>query len=133
MATATVRLRGPNGELETRAALGTGPVDAACKAIDKVVGLPNTLVEYNVQSVTEGIDALGEVTVRVLGDPPSSSLHPQHGGDAPRTYLGHGAHTDIVVASAKAYLAVLNKLLVAAGYFDAVAEVSVPPAREAQR
>jgi 2-isopropylmalate synthase len=100
MPTATVRLRGPNEQITVRAAVGTGPVDAAYKAIDAIVNAPNTLVEYSVHAVTEGIDALGEVTVRL-----------QSHEAEPRTLGGHGADTDIIVASAKAYLAALNKLV----------------------
>jgi 2-isopropylmalate synthase len=114
MPTATVRLQGPDGTFEVRAAVGTGPVDAAYKAIDDIVKLPCKLLEFNVHAVTDGIDALGEVTVRVQPEQAPSSLNPQHETDAPRAYLGHGAATDIVVASAKAYLAALNKLWVAA-------------------
>ncbi len=100
MPTATVRLRGPDNASTVRAAVGTGPVDAAYKAIDAIVQAPNTLVEYSVHAVTEGIDALGEVTVRL-----------QSYEAEPRTLGGHGADTDIIVASAKAYLAALNKLV----------------------
>ncbi len=100
MPTATVRLRGPDNASTVRAAVGTGPVDAAYKAIDAIVNAPNTLVEYSVHAVTEGIDALGEVTVRL-----------QSHEAEPRTLGGHGADTDIIVASAKAYLAALNKLV----------------------
>jgi len=100
MPTATVRLRGPDGQSVVHAAVGTGPVDATYKAIDAIVQAPNTLVEYSVHAVTEGIDALGEVTVRLQSDEPE-----------PRTLGGHGADTDIIVASAKAYLAALNKLV----------------------
>ncbi len=99
MPTATVRLRGPDGALQVRAAIGTGPVDAMYKAIDQIVGAPNTLLEFSIHAVTEGIDALAEVTVRL-----------QAGS---RTFGGHGADTDIIVASGKAYLAALNKMLVA--------------------
>jgi 2-isopropylmalate synthase len=63
--TATVRLTGPDGEQYVQAAVGTGPVDAVYKAIDAIVEVPNTLLEFAVRSVTEGIDAIGEVTVRV--------------------------------------------------------------------
>ena len=100
MPTATVCLRGPDGQNVVHAAVGTGPVDAVYKAIDAIVHAPNTLVEYNVHAVTAGIDALGEVTVRL-----------QSQDDQRRTFGGHGADTDIIVASAKAYLAALNKLL----------------------
>ncbi|MGB8646079.1 MAG: 2-isopropylmalate synthase [Anaerolineae bacterium] len=100
MPTATVRLRGPDGASHVQAAVGTGPVDATYKAIDGIVGAPNTLLEFSVHAVTEGIDALGEVTVRI-----------QAREDDTRSLGGHGADTDIIVASAKAYLAALNKLL----------------------
>jgi 2-isopropylmalate synthase len=102
MPTATVRLRGPDGASHVQAAVGTGPVDATYKAMDAIVQAPNTLLEFSVHAVTEGIDALGEVTVRV-----------QSQEEDTRTFGGHGADTDIIVAAAKAYLAVLNKLVVA--------------------
>ncbi len=108
MPTATVRLRGPDGQSVVMAAIGTGPVDATYKAIDAIVRAPNTLLEYNVHAVTEGIDALGEVSVRLQSHEPE-----------PRILGGHGADTDIIVASAKAYLAALNKLV--AGMRDASA------------
>src|SRR5260221_9327700 len=65
MPTATVRLRGPDGVVRTVAFTGTGPVDATYKAIDSIVNIPCTLLEFNVHAITEGIDALGEVTVRI--------------------------------------------------------------------
>jgi len=64
MPTATVRLRDPQGSLHIQACVGTGPVDAAYKAIDAIIQAPNMLEEFVVHAVTEGIDALGEVTVR---------------------------------------------------------------------
>jgi 2-isopropylmalate synthase len=117
MPTATVRLRDPNGEMHVFAAVGTGPVDAAYKAIDGIVALHVSLQEFVVHAVTEGIDALGEVTVRIQSHNGVSSLDAQKEVDQPRTFGGYGADTDIVVASAKAYLAALNKLLVASGKF----------------
>jgi len=112
--TATVKLESPEGEELIRAAVGTGPVDAAFRAIDELVQLESTLLEFTVQSVTKGIDALGEVSVRVAkNESPRSSLNPQSEASSPRSYLGHGADTDIVVASAKAYLMAVNKLLAA--------------------
>ena len=95
--TATVRLTGPDGSVMTDASTGTGPVDAIYKAINRIVQVPNTLSEFTVKSITEGIDAIGEVTIRVQK------------GDA--VYVGRGADTDILVASAKAYLNALNRLL----------------------
>jgi len=95
--TATVRLISPDGQSLADAALGTGPVDAVYKAINRIVGIPNKLTEFTVKSVTEGIDAIGEVLIRI-----------ESGGI---TYTGRGAATDIIVASAKAYMNALNRLL----------------------
>ena len=97
MPTATVRLRSRDGDIRVHAAVGTGPVDAAYKAIDAIVAAPANLLEYSVRSVTEGIDALGHVTVRVRD---------QRG----RVFHGAGADTDIIVASAQAYLRALNRI-----------------------
>jgi len=97
--TASVRLVGPDGTAIADAALGTGPVDAIYKAINRLVGVPNELIEFSVKSITEGIDAIGEVTIRI-----------QSGG---KIYTGRGAATDIIVASAKAYMNALNRLLAA--------------------
>ena len=107
------------------AAIGTGPVDATYKAIDAVIHQPATLLEFVIHAVTEGIDALGEVTVRIQGDRPESSLDAQSEVDQPRTYGGYGADTDIIVASAKAYLSALNKILVANGMY-AAADQTIP-------
>jgi 2-isopropylmalate synthase len=114
MPTATVRLRGPDGQTHVRASVGTGPVDAAYKAIEGIVECGVKLVEYSVHAVTEGIDALGEVSVRIAspgGGKGAKTVNPQHGASQPRIFHGHGADTDIIVASVKAYLAALNRLL----------------------
>ncbi|UCB42341.1 MAG: 2-isopropylmalate synthase [Dehalococcoidales bacterium] len=95
--TASVKLVAPDGEVKAEAAIGTGPVDAVCEAIDKIVAVPCTLTEFSIKSITEGIDAIGEVLIRV-----------ESGGI---TYTGRGADTDIIVASAKAYINALNRLL----------------------
>ena len=99
VSTATVKIITPDGAVVVETSTGTGPVDAAYKAIDKVVGVPVHLNEYVVQAVTAGIDALGEVTVRV-----------QHEG---HVYSGQAANTDVVVASARAYVTALNRLIAA--------------------
>jgi 2-isopropylmalate synthase len=117
MPTATIRLRDPEGKLHIQASVGTGPVDAAYKAINSIVQSANTLQEFVVHAVTEGIDALGEVTVRIQGDDLPQVLDPQKESEQPQTFGGYGADTDIVVASAKAYLSALNKLLVASGQY----------------
>ncbi|MDO8208259.1 MAG: alpha-isopropylmalate synthase regulatory domain-containing protein, partial [Gallionella sp.] len=75
---------------------GGGPVDATFKAIEKIVHSGTELQLYSVNNITSGTDAQGEVTVRLA-----------KGG---RIVNGQGADTDIVVASAKAYLNALNKL-----------------------
>jgi 2-isopropylmalate synthase len=111
-ATATVSLTDPNGAELIDAAIGTGPVDAVYQAINRIVGAPNTLTEFVVQAVTEGIDAIGEVTIRIQpenGD--GYRTNPQTGAQIIRTYSGHGASTDIIVASARAYMSALNKML----------------------
>ncbi len=113
MPTATVRLRGPDGIIHTQAAIGTGPVDATYKAIDAIVNVPCTLLEFNVHAITEGIDALGEVTVRIQGENGNTTMDAQSEVEYTRVYGGHGADTDIIVASAKAYINALNKLIVA--------------------
>ncbi len=113
MPTATVRLRAPDGKIFTQAATGTGPVDAAYKAIDSIINVPNTLLEFNIHAVTEGIDALGEVTVRIQGRNGQHTMDAQKETEYPRVYGGHGADTDIIVASAKAYISALNKLIIA--------------------
>ena len=113
MPTASVRLRGPDGKIYTQAAIGTGPVDATYKAIDEIVHVPSTLLEFNIHAVTEGIDALGEVTVRIRGKDGDHTMDAQTEIEHNRVYGGHGADTDIIVASAKAYINALNKLIIA--------------------
>jgi 2-isopropylmalate synthase len=106
--TATVRIRGADGQLFCDAAHGTGPVDAVYRAITRVIGEPNELIEFSVQAVTEGIDAVGRVTIRIQADDPV-----QENGVERRTFSGRGSDTDIVVASARAYLFALNRLIAA--------------------
>ncbi|MGC4095389.1 MAG: alpha-isopropylmalate synthase regulatory domain-containing protein [Polyangiaceae bacterium] len=117
MPTATVRLVCPDGECRTRAAVGTGPVHAVFTAIDSLVLAPSELLEYQIDAVTEGIDALGHASVRVRANAADGRLNPQHGsGNA--VFHGHAADTDVVVASTKAYLSALNRLLAALGSYD---------------
>lgn len=110
MPTATAKMSNMEGEVFVHAAIGKGPVDACYQAVDAIVKCPNTLIEYSVHAVTAGIDALGEVTVRI-GSP-----------DGTRSFGGYGAHSDIVVASVKAYLAALNRMLAVVGYGGSVPE-----------
>jgi 2-isopropylmalate synthase len=106
--TATVRIRGPNGEIFCDADHGTGPVDAIYRAINRVIGEPNELIEFSIQAVTEGIDAVGRVTIRIQADEPVKD-----NGVERRVFSGRSADTDIVVASAKAYMFALNRLIAA--------------------
>jgi len=114
MPTATVRLRGPDQVIHNFASMGTGPVDATYKAIDAIVKMPCKLLEFNIHSITEGIDALGEVTVRVKSENDNHQMmDAQSEALYSRVFGGHGADTDIIVASAKAYINALNKLIIA--------------------
>ncbi len=113
MPTATVRLRGPDRAEHVHASMGTGPVDATYKAIDAIVNTPCKLLEFNIHAITEGIDALGEVTVRIQGTNGHHTMDAQKEVEFSRVYGGHGADTDIIVASAKAYINALNKLIIA--------------------
>jgi 2-isopropylmalate synthase len=92
---AIVTMECPDGTSKTVRSVGTGPVDATCKAIDAVAAFPVKLTEFSVNAVTEGIDAQGQVTIRV-----------QHNGSV---YSGRGSDTDIVVASARAYINAINR------------------------
>ena len=95
--TATVRLISPKGEVVSDAATGTGPVDAVYRSINRISGFSPDLTEFRVDAVTEGIDAQGSVTIRI-----------EDASD--QTYSGRGSDTDIIVASAKAYVAALNRM-----------------------
>jgi len=94
--TTTVRLL-CNGTAITEAGVGVGSVDSVYKTIADVVKLPHRLLDYVVHSITGGTDALGEVTVRISDD------------DG-HIFSGRGASTDIIDASAKAYVQALNRL-----------------------
>jgi len=105
---AAVRLEAAAGE-RWAVQEGNGPIDAAFKAIDTIVGVPNQLLEFAVQSTTGGEEAIGKVTVRIEGEVPGTD-----GGEAEkRNFVGHGTDTDIIVASARAYVFALNRLLAA--------------------
>jgi 2-isopropylmalate synthase len=92
--TAAVRLVCADGSVIADAALGTGPVDAVYEAINRLVKVPNKLTEFTVKSVTEGIDAIGEVLIRIE----SNGV----------TYTGRGADTDIIVACGQGFLNALK-------------------------
>ncbi len=106
--TATVRIRSADGQLYCDADHGTGPVDAVYRAINRVIGEPNELIEFSVQAITEGMDAVGRVTIRIQAQEPV-----KENGYERRVFSGRGSDTDIVVASAKAYMFALNRLIAA--------------------
>jgi len=95
--TATVRLRKGKDALRQEAACGDGPIDATFKAIDRITGIQGKLTDFSVQAVTIGKDAMGEASLRVaFGE----------------TLIGaKAASTDIIEASARAYLSCVNRVL----------------------
>jgi 2-isopropylmalate synthase len=97
---ATVRIKTDTGIYE-EASTGDGPVDAVYHAIERATQLPLELYSYEIRSVGAGKDAMGEVTIRVQSDD--------------RTVHGRGLSTDVVEASAHAYVDVLNKLAAGVG------------------
>jgi 2-isopropylmalate synthase len=110
--TAVVTLRNNQTGAEiTEAGFGTGPVDAVYKGINRIIQVENTLTEFLVQAVTEGIDANGDVTIRI--EVPDSRGYSQtaQGRLRRRLFSGRGVDTDIITASAKAYMQALNKML----------------------
>jgi 2-isopropylmalate synthase len=113
--TATVSLTGPDGVTYEDAALGTGPVDSVYQAISRIIGIESTLIEFAINAVTEGLDAVAETTIRIQphNGEQDYRVNPQTDQPYARTFSGHGASTDIIVASARAYISALNKLLAA--------------------
>jgi len=96
--TASVRIMTPEG-IKQAAACGDGPVDAAYQAIREATGLSPTVENYSIRAVTGGKEALGEATVRIA--------------DGSRIFLGRGVSTDIIEASAKAYVDAINRMAAA--------------------
>ena len=95
---ADVRLMTPEGE-KADAAVGDGPVDASLKAVERVIGLPISLKDYQIRAITAGKDALGEATLKV-----------EYNG---RLYHGRGISTDIVKSSVNAYINAVNSVFLA--------------------
>lgn len=93
---AVVRLR-KGEEIFEEISSGSGPIDAAYKAIDKISNITTRLENYNLRAVTRGMDALGEVSIKITHED--------------KNIIGRGVSTDIVEASVKAYLDSLNKLI----------------------
>ncbi len=95
--TATLELEHKDGKIVQDAATGDGPVDAAFKCLERVAGISAKLTDYNVRSVSSGKDALGEVSLAIDIDG--------------LTFHGKGVSTDVIEASAHAYLQALNKAM----------------------
>ena len=106
---AEITLLCPDGQERFYSSNGTGPVDAVCKAIDSIIDTEVELTEFSVSGVTEGIDSLGEVTIRI-----------EHNGSI---YSGRGSDKDIVVASAKAYVNAINRLILIGNQDKDITEV----------
>lgn len=103
--TASVKMRCKD-KTQLAAAFGDGPVDAAYEAIRQAIGLTPQLESYSIRAVTSGKEALGEATVRVR----------ENG----RTFIGRGVSTDIIEASAKAYVDAINRMVAAHGDVNGV-------------
>ncbi len=95
-ATATIGIETGNG-MQQAAACGDGPVDASFRAIDSITGLNTQLVDYNIEAVSEGKDAIGSVRITVSSEG--------------KEVMGSGISTDIVEASIKAYVDAMNRIM----------------------
>ncbi|KAL6532134.1 hypothetical protein OROGR_014104 [Orobanche gracilis] len=137
LSTATVKLTDANGNEHISCSVGTGPVDAAYKAVDLIVKVPVTLLEYSINAVTEGIDAIATTRVLIRGEDSVTTTHALTGEKINRAFRttkeeriqfmsvlslvfsstcysltsGTGAAMDIVISSIRAYVGALNKLL----------------------
>jgi 2-isopropylmalate synthase len=96
IATATVRIK-IEGKVIEEASTGEGPIDATYKAIERACNISCRLKDYSIKSVTSGKEALGEVVVKI-----------ELNG---KIYIGRGLSTDIIEASALAFINALNKTL----------------------
>jgi 2-isopropylmalate synthase len=92
-------LRTPDGKTHSATSSGNGPVDATYRAIDAVINMPASVQDFSIHAATKGRSGLGNVWVRVANQ------------QSNRSYGGFGSDSDIIVASAKAYLAALNNAL----------------------
>jgi 2-isopropylmalate synthase len=96
--TGTVKIRTEDGTILEATACGDGPVDAAYEAIRQATGQSPKLDNYSIRSVTAGTEAMGEATVRIENE-------------AGRVFIGRGVSTDIIEASAKAYVDAINRMV----------------------
>ena len=103
--TGAVKIRLPDGQICQAAACGDGPVDAAYEAIREATGQSPKLDNYNIRAITGGKEAMGEATVRIENE-------------SGRTFIGRGVSTDIIEASAKAYVDAINRMVAVKGDND---------------
>jgi len=122
-ATASVSITQDDGKEFRDAAMGDGPVDAIFNSINRVVNVRNTVTDYEVKSVTSGSDALGEVTVRIT--PQTDKTNTDAATEKPIVWHGHCVDADILLASAKAYLNAINRML-ESGPIDNVFRIQAP-------
>ena len=113
--TATVGLRKliapaktAKSEVLQEASCGDGPVDAAFRAIDRITNIRCRLMDYSLRSVSMGKDAIGEVTVKIA---PAGPGRPGRADELKKIVTGRGTSTDIIEASAKAYINAINKVV----------------------
>lgn len=111
LSTATVKLTDANGAEHIACSVGTGPVDAAYKAVDTIVKVPVTLLEYSMNAVTEGIDAIATTRVLIRTVDSVTATHAMTGQTINRAFSGTGAAIDVVISSVRAYVGALNKML----------------------
>ncbi|KAF9577375.1 hypothetical protein BGW38_007448, partial [Lunasporangiospora selenospora] len=116
-ATATVQLQNSQtGETTVDAAIGkSGPIEAVFSAIQRLVGKKIRLLKFDITAVGEGVDALGQVSVKIAENQGDET--PEGEEEGPRstskqaTYHGHGADSDIIQAASRAYLNAINRLV----------------------
>ena len=121
--TATITLSYKDGGEVSEAAMGTGPVDAVFQAIRRATGTSLQVNEFSIQSITSESTALGEVTVRLEEESTMADtadlgkeddvVNPQTGVHRNRQFIGSGANTDVLVASATAYINAMNRVMAA--------------------
>ena len=111
MPTATVKMRGPDGMEHIESVVGKGPVDACYKAVDRIVKSPVVLLDYSVNAVTEGIDALAVTRVSIESTDERLSYESASGLTRKRSFTAQASDTDIVVSSTRAYVNALCKML----------------------
>jgi 2-isopropylmalate synthase len=114
LASAAVALWHQEGRIERDASLGDGPIDAVFKAIERITGISVTLRDYRVRSISEGEDALGEAQIEV-----------EFNG---KVLNGRGVSTDIIEASALAFMQVINRVALRQAHADRIRPTEAPPA-----